>query len=85
MSYLRMSSQKVPRLYPGKRHFERRIDERTATDISDALRAESVQAAAMAMDHLQVDVQVALRVLAGTNDERGKKRRDADEDTPIAA
>jgi hypothetical protein len=25
------------------------------------------------MDHLQVDVEVALRVLAGTNDELGKK------------
>jgi hypothetical protein len=29
------------------------------------------------MDHLQVDVQVAMRVLAGTNDDRGKKRRQA--------
>jgi hypothetical protein len=55
--------------------FERRIDERTAADIGDALRAGSVQAAAMAMDHLQVDVDVALRVLAGKNDDRGKKRR----------
>jgi len=65
----------IPRMYPGKRGFERRIDERTATDIGDALRADSVQATAMAMDHLQVDVQVALRVLAGTNDDRGGKRR----------
>jgi hypothetical protein len=77
MSYLRTGSHKVPRLSPGKRHFERRIDERTATDIGDALRADSVQAAAMAMDHLQVDVDVALRVLAGKNDDRGKKRRPA--------
>jgi hypothetical protein len=80
MSYLRTGNHKVPRLSPGKRHFERRIDERTAADIGDALRADSVQAAAMAMDHLQVDVDVALRVLAGKNDERGKKRR-----TPSAA
>jgi len=84
MSYLRIH-HKVPRLYPGKRHFERRIDERTAADIGDALRADSVQAAAMAMDHLNVDVDVALRVLAGKNDDRGKKRRQADEDLPAAA
>lgn len=85
MSYLRINSHKVPRLYPGKRHFERRIDERTAADIGDALRADSVQAAALAMEHLNVDVDVALRVLAGKNDDRGKKRRQADEDLPAAA
>lgn len=85
MSYLRINSHKVPRLYPGKRHFERRIDERTAADIGDALRADSVQAAALAMEHLHVDVDVALRVLAGKNDDRGKKRRQADEDLPAAA
>lgn len=75
MSNLRTGSHKVPRLSPGRRHFERRIDERTAADIGDALRADGVQAAAMAMDHLHVDVDVALRVLAGKNDDRGKKRR----------
>jgi hypothetical protein len=85
MIYLRTDIDKVPPLYPGKRHFERRIDERTAKDIGDALRADSVQAAAMAMDHLQVDVDVALRVLAGKNDDRGKKRRQADQDLPAAA
>jgi len=85
MSYLRINSHKVPRMTPGKRHFERRIDERTAADIGDALRADSVQAAAMAMEHLQVDVDVAMRVLAGKNDERGKRRRQADEDLPAAA
>ncbi|MGZ5202868.1 MAG: hypothetical protein ACXWC4_24155 [Telluria sp.] len=78
MSYLRMSSQQVPPLYPGQRHFERRIDERTASDIGDALRADSVQAAALAMQHLQVDVQVALRVLAGTREEPGKSLRKTD-------
>lgn len=79
MSYLRMSSHEVPRLYPGKRVFERRVDDRTANDIGDALRADSVQAAALAMQHLQVDVQVALRVLAGTREEAGKalRRKDA--------
>jgi Arc/MetJ family transcription regulator len=75
MTYLRTGHHKLPRLSPGQRHFERRIDERTAGDIGDALRADSVQAAALAMDHLQVDVDVALRVLAGKNDERGIKRR----------
>jgi hypothetical protein len=83
MTYLRTSSYKVPKMYPGKRHFERRIDEHTAADIGDALRADSVQAAAQAMDHLQVDVQVAMRVLAGTTD-RGKKRRHAGRDTTTA-
>jgi Arc/MetJ family transcription regulator len=82
MGYLRMT--KVPRLYPGKRHFERRIDARTAQDIDDALRADSVKAAALAMEHLQVDVDVALRVLAGDED-RGKQRRQADQDLPAAA
>jgi hypothetical protein len=83
MTYLRTNSHKVPKLYPGQRRFERRIDEHTAADIGDALRADSVQAAAQAMDHLQVDVQVAMRVLAGTT-ERGKKRRHAGRDTSTA-
>jgi hypothetical protein len=84
MTYLRTNSHKVPKLYPGQRRFERRIDEHTAADIGDALRADSVQAAAQAMDHLQVDVQVAMRVLAGTKDERGKKRRHAGRDSATA-
>ena len=83
MTYLRTSSHKVPKMYPGKRNFERRIDEHTAADIGDALRADSVQAAAQAMDHLQVDVQVAMRVLAGTID-RGKKRRHARQESSAA-
>ena len=52
--------------------FERRIDDRTAADIADALRARGIQAAALAMDHLQVDMDVALRVLAWA-----RTRRDA--------
>jgi hypothetical protein len=66
--------------YTGKRRFERRIDDRTASDIGDALRARGVQAAAVAMDHLRVDVDVALRVLTGTNDELGKIRRRKSQD-----
>jgi hypothetical protein len=37
------------------------------------------------MDHLQVDVQVALRVLAGTNDELGKVRRRKSRDASASA
>jgi hypothetical protein len=85
MSYLRMSSHKVPRLYSGERRFERRIDEQTASAIGDALRADSVQAAALAMQHLQVDVQVALRVLAGTKEEPGKSLRKTDPAAPAGS
>jgi hypothetical protein len=66
--------------YTGKRRFERRIDDQTASNIADALRARGTQAAAVAMDHLQVDVQVALRVLAGTDDDRGKVKRRKSQD-----
>jgi hypothetical protein len=71
--------------YTSKRRFERRIDDQTAGDIADALRARGTQAAAVAMDHLQVDVQVALRVLAGTNDDRGKLRRRKSRDASAGA
>jgi hypothetical protein len=71
--------------YNGKRRFERRIDDQTAGDIADALRAGSTQAAAAAMDHLQVDVQVALRVLAGTNGELGKVQRRKSRDASASA
>jgi hypothetical protein len=37
------------------------------------------------MDHLQVDVQVALRVLAGTNDELGKVQRRKSRDASASA
>lgn len=84
MPYLHIQPD-VPRLYAGKRRFERRIDARTASDIVDALRTDSVQAAALAMEHLRVDVDVALRVLAGKNDDRGKQRRQADRALPAAA
>jgi hypothetical protein len=78
MTYLRTQR---PGTYYGKRRFERRIDDRTADDIGDALRADSVQAAALAMEHLEVDVEVALRVLTGTEELHGRlvRRRDAGE------
>lgn len=43
---------------------ERRTDLDTAEKIRDALRARSVHAAAQALEHQQVDLATALRVLA---------------------
>ena len=60
----------MPPRSPGQRRFERRIDERTAGDIADALRARGVQAQALALEHLHVDVDLALRVLAGKRERR---------------
>ena len=42
---------------------ERRTDHQTAEKIFDALRARSVHAAARALQHQQVDLATALRVL----------------------
>jgi hypothetical protein len=43
---------------------ERRTDHQTAEKIRDALRARSVHAAAQALQHQEVDLATALRVLA---------------------
>jgi hypothetical protein len=43
---------------------ERRSDHQTAEKIRDALRARSIHAAAQALEHQQVDLATALRVLA---------------------
>jgi len=43
---------------------ERRTDHLTAEKIRDALRARSIHAAAQALEHQQVDLATALRVLA---------------------
>ena len=43
---------------------ERRIDRWTADNIQDALRADSVHAAARAMEYRRVGLETALRVLA---------------------
>jgi len=43
---------------------ERRADQQTAEKIRDALRARSIHAAAQALEHQQVDLATALRVLA---------------------
>jgi hypothetical protein len=70
MTYLWINNHEVRLLHYGKPRFERRIDERTADDVRDALKARGTQAAALAMQHLQVDVDVARRVLAGTSKQR---------------
>jgi len=70
MTFLWIDNQGLPPRHLGERRFERRIDERTAGDIADALRARGIQAAALAMDHLQVDMDLALRVLAGQRQRR---------------
>jgi hypothetical protein len=49
---------------PGNTLGERRTDRQTAEKIRDALRARSVRAAAQALEHQQVDLAIALRVLA---------------------
>lgn len=72
MTFLWVENQGLPPRHLGGQRFERRIDDRTANDIADALRARGIQAAAMAMEHLHVDMDLALRVLAGT-----RKRRSA--------
>lgn len=64
MTFVWIDNEGLPRRQFGEMCFERRIDERTSRDIADALRARGVQAAALAMDHLGVDMDVALRVLA---------------------
>jgi hypothetical protein len=43
---------------------ERRTDHQTAQKVRDALRARSVRAAAQALEHQQVALATALRVLA---------------------
>jgi hypothetical protein len=80
MTFLWIDNQGLPPRHFGGHRFERRIDERTASDISDALRARGTQAAAMAMEHLHVDMDLALRVLSGT-----RKRRSQIEDAVQAA
>src|SRR5438094_8539499 len=70
MTFLWIDNQGLPTRHYGGPRFERRIDERTASDIADALRARGIQAAALAMDHLRVDMDLALRVLAGPRKRR---------------
>lgn len=75
MTYLWIDNQGLPPRHFGAHRFERRIDEHTASDIADALRARGIQASAMAMEYLHVDMDLALRVLARANTRRGQPRR----------
>ena len=70
MTFLWIDNQGLPPRHFGAHRFERRIDERTAGDIADALRARGIQASAMAMEHLHVDMDLALRVLSGVRQRR---------------
>lgn len=74
MTFLWLDNQGLPRRQYGRQRFERRIDDRTAGDIADALRAQGIQPAALAMRYLKVDMDVALRVLAGVSARRGTAR-----------
>lgn len=87
MTFLWLDNDGLPRRPLRQRRFERRIDEHTAGDIADALRARGIQPAALAMQYLRVDMDVALRVLAGASTRRGsgaatpsayRKQRQAD-------
>jgi hypothetical protein len=71
MTFMWLDNQGLPRRPHARQCFERRVDEHTAADIADALRASGVQAAALAMDHLEVDLTLALRVLGPARRRRG--------------
>jgi hypothetical protein len=60
MTYLHIHDQGLPKQAVG----ERRSDGVTAGKVEDALRAQGLRAAAQAMEHQQVDLAVALRVLS---------------------
>jgi hypothetical protein len=63
MSYQWIDDHSQPR-NPRDTLGERRSDHKTAEKIRDALRARSIHAAAKAMQHQQVALATALRVLA---------------------
>jgi hypothetical protein len=63
MSYQWIDDHSKPR-NPRESLADRRSDRQTAQKIRDALRARSVHAAAQALEHQQVDLATALRVLA---------------------
>jgi hypothetical protein len=63
MSYQWIDDQSQPRT-PCDALSDRRTDRQTAEKIRDALRARSVHAAAQALQHQEVDLATALRVLA---------------------
>jgi hypothetical protein len=64
MTFLHIRDQGL-RKHPEHTLGERRSDHATADKIRDALRARGVQAAAQALAHQHVALDIALRVLAG--------------------
>lgn len=60
MTYSHIHDQGLPQRALG----ERRSDSATADNVEDALRSHGLRAAAQAMEHQQVDLAVALRVLS---------------------
>jgi hypothetical protein len=64
MSYQWIDDQSQPRNPRSDTLGDRRTDRQTAEKIRDALRARSVHAAAQALQHQEVDLATALRVLA---------------------
>jgi len=67
MTFLHIHDQGLPKHALG----ERRNDALTAAHIDDALRTRALPAAAQAMQHLQVDMALALRVLIDPGRRRG--------------
>jgi hypothetical protein len=63
MSYQWIDDQRHVSSAPTEVLGERRADHQTAEKIRDALRARSIHAAAQALQHQQVDLATALRVL----------------------
>jgi hypothetical protein len=64
MSYQWIDDHNQPRHPRSESLGDRRSDRQTAEKIRDALRARSVHAAAQALQHQEVDLATALRVLA---------------------
>ena len=60
MTYLHIHDQGLPKHALG----EQRTDHATEESVEDALRAHGLRAAAQAMEHLHVDLAIALRVLS---------------------
>jgi hypothetical protein len=63
MSYQWIDDRPRARETHGDTLGERRTDRQTAEKIHDALRARSIHAAAQALEHQQVELATALRVL----------------------
>jgi hypothetical protein len=68
MTFMHIRDQGLPKHALG----ERRFDLATADKVHDALRAQGLQPAAQALEHQQVGLALALRVLAAPGRRREK-------------